>query len=504
MLHESQGHFDGKYEILEKIREGGMGAIYKVRHRLLGEIRVIKVMRPQLAGKEELRARFLREAQVAIKLRHPCIAQVYDFATDSRGTAFIVMEFIHGRTLDSLLRTYGPPSLGLAVEIAQQSLRALAYLHDKEFVHRDISPDNVMLTEDAEGSPQVKLIDLGIARVMGGAERNLTQIGTFLGKVRYAAPEQFNTVGAAGTGASGDLYSFGAVLYELLTGRHAIAGDDSGSIIAGHLFRGPVPFAETDPGGRVPAALRQVVLKALATSPADRFANARDFSRELGSFRVSGDLPLEEWTRLPRSPEGGEARPPAHGSSQVRLDEQFGLVTTPNRGGVSPPDIPLTQIELTNPAQASRPALDATLGEAALTAAVQRVEAELARGDLPTAAASLAAAEASLGEQPLLRALHGRLAMRRRADQEFQLARDEETARTRSAAAEAELAALCGKARHQIEQERWKEAGRLLRLAEAMAPDDAAVRQLQAELAASLKRKSDERRGHPADQRRTP
>jgi serine/threonine protein kinase len=104
---------EGKYEILEKLREGGMGAIYKVRHRLLDEVCVIKVMRPQLVEDEELRARFLREARLAIKLRHANIAQLYDFTIDEDGTAFIVMEFISGMTFEDVLAHGGPPPLGL-------------------------------------------------------------------------------------------------------------------------------------------------------------------------------------------------------------------------------------------------------------------------------------------------------------------------------------------------------------------------------------------------------
>ena len=190
-------HIEGKYEILEKIREGGMGAIYKVRHRLLDEIRVIKLMRQQLVEDEELKTRFLREARLAIKLRHPNIAQLYDFTVDDDGTAFIVMEFIDGMTLEDLLAFHGPPPLGLALEIAQQSLKALGYLHSKGFIHRDISPDNLMLTEDTDGQPLVKLIDLGIAKTLEIGGEHLTQTGTFLGKIRYASPEQFGADGAS-------------------------------------------------------------------------------------------------------------------------------------------------------------------------------------------------------------------------------------------------------------------------------------------------------------------
>ena len=115
---------EGKYEILEKIREGGMGAVYKVRHRLLDEVRVIKVMRPHLAEDEVLRARFFREAKTAIRLRHHNLAQFYDFTMDDDGTSFIVMEFIDGVNLHELPEILGPPSIALVLEIADQTLRA--------------------------------------------------------------------------------------------------------------------------------------------------------------------------------------------------------------------------------------------------------------------------------------------------------------------------------------------------------------------------------------------
>src|SRR5579885_540013 len=116
---------EGKYEILGKLREGGMGAVYKVRHRLLDEIRVVKVVRPQHEGKSAAE-RFLHEAKIAIRLRHPNAAVLHDFAVDEEGTAFIVMEFIDGWSLLEVLQGYGPPPLSLTLEIARQALRALA------------------------------------------------------------------------------------------------------------------------------------------------------------------------------------------------------------------------------------------------------------------------------------------------------------------------------------------------------------------------------------------
>ena len=305
-----------------------MGAVYKVRHRFLDEIRVIKVIRSTLEPSQEISDRFLREARMAIRLRHPSVAVLHDFAVDDDGKAFIVMEHIAGLTLEDVLRAGGPPPLGLALEIASQALRAMGYLHRNGFVHRDVAPDNLMLTRGVDGEPLVKLIDLGIAKVLAG-EGAATTTGIFLGKPRYASPEQF---GAREIDHRSDLYSFGVVFYELLTGKCPVAGNDPASYMAGHLFRPPLDFAASDPGGALPAELRRIVLRALAKAPGERFASAADFARAIAplqeQFAVQpGDLeaalqPSIEKTALWSAP------PPA-GSSQVLLDAQFRAGTTP-------------------------------------------------------------------------------------------------------------------------------------------------------------------------------
>jgi TonB family protein len=323
-----QQQLEGKYEILEKIKEGGMGAVYKVRHRFLDEIRVIKVIRSSLEQSQELSDRFLREARMAIRLRHPSIAVLHDFAVADGGQAFIVMEYIAGLTLEEALGTGGPPPLGLTLEVACQALRAMGYLHRHGFVHRDIAPDNLMLTRGVDGEPLVKLIDLGIAKVLAG-EGAATTTGIFLGKPRYASPEHFGT---KEMDHRSDLYSFGVVLYELLTGQCPVAGHDPASYMAGHLFRPPLDFAETDPHGALPAELYPIVLCALAKTPAERFASAADFARAIAPLQErfpvrAGDLDAV-LQPVPGKTASWSAPAPV-GSSQVLLDRQFLAGTTP-------------------------------------------------------------------------------------------------------------------------------------------------------------------------------
>ncbi len=270
-----------KYEILELLGEGGMGSIYRARHRYLDELRVIKTIRPQLREDEELQARFLREAQVAAKLRHAHIASIFDFTMTDEGVACIVMEYIDGLNLREVQRSQRRLSVNEILAVATQVLAALTYLHDRQFVHRDISTDNLMLSWDGAGKPVAKLIDLGLAKSLESPQWQ-TRTGMVVGKVRYIAPEQLSQgVPGVVVDARCDLYSFGVVLHELFTDQMPITGDDDVSMIAGHLHRDPRSFSETDPRGRIPPALRAVVMRALAKKPDDRFTSAAAFSAAL-------------------------------------------------------------------------------------------------------------------------------------------------------------------------------------------------------------------------------
>jgi serine/threonine protein kinase len=323
----------GKYEILQKIREGGMGSIYKVRHRLLDEVRIVKVLRSNLAMDETLQQRFQNEAKIAIRLRHPNIAHLYDFSVSQEGTlAFIVMEYIDGVTLQELIAQNGAPTIGMAVEIASQFAGALAYLHSQGFVHRDIASDNLMLTTDFEGSPLVKLIDLGIAKERT-EELNLTATGIFMGKVRYSPPEVFNSEGgAAALDERSDVYSFGVLLYELFTGVPPFDGDNFSEIVAGHLFRPPKPFEESDPDGRVSEELRLLTLRALEKDREKRPASAGEIAEELDKHAAGGDShgaelaeALEATSHIATLESEASVR---EGSTQNRLDQQFGVGDT--------------------------------------------------------------------------------------------------------------------------------------------------------------------------------
>ena len=324
---------EGKYEILDKIREGGMGSIYRVRHRLLEEVRVVKVMKPSAVADADLRRRFVEEARTATRLKHPNICTIYDFAIDDSGMAYLVMEYIEGPSVADLLRLQGRPALPLALEIAHQSLLALGFLHRKGIVHRDVAPDNIMLTRDEQGLPLVKVIDLGIAKVAEGPIE-ATATGVFLGKLKYASPEQYGALpkGQRLDGRS-DLYGLGVVLYEILTGVLPFEGDTVVELLRAHVFAPPRPFSQSDPEGRVPAELRGAILKSLQKRREDRYATAEDFDREVLTIRERFVRPEDlEATRAAVA----TLRPSreihvlsATPSAQSHLDRQFGASGTP-------------------------------------------------------------------------------------------------------------------------------------------------------------------------------
>jgi eukaryotic-like serine/threonine-protein kinase len=324
---------EGKYEILAKIKEGGMGAIYKVRHRLLDEIRVVKVMRPQLEADEEWKKRFLQEARMATRLKHPNIATLYDFTIDADGTAYMVMEFIEGQNLSEILSERGRLPVGLTLELMQQTLKALSYLHRQGIVHRDVSPDNLMLTRDAEGEPLIKLIDLGIAKALK-ADQNLTSTGVFLGKVKYTSPEQVGQLKRGETlDGRSDIYSCGIVVYELLTGKLPFEAESPHGMLAAHLFHPPADFSVTDPENFVPEDVRAAIGRMLEKRRDNRYADAEKTAQAFAELharhRTDEDRLTLERLLVGRSGSGPSGSGTPHGTTQEKLNYQFGPSATP-------------------------------------------------------------------------------------------------------------------------------------------------------------------------------
>src|SRR3954469_20518491 len=209
---------DGKYEILDRLGAGGMGEIFKVRHIHLNELRVIKIMRPDVAADDQGLQRFLQEARTSTMIKHRNLAMLYDFAQLDDGSYYMVWEFIDGVNIQKWMSEHGAMPPRLTTEIAIQALTGLDHLHSMGLIHRDVSPENIMLSQERGGKLLVKVIDFGIAKQLteGEGGQGLTQTGMFLGKLKYASPEQAGFLKENETiDPRSDLYSFGIVMYEM-------------------------------------------------------------------------------------------------------------------------------------------------------------------------------------------------------------------------------------------------------------------------------------------------
>jgi eukaryotic-like serine/threonine-protein kinase len=256
-----QGQRVGDYEVLSLLGAGGMGRVYRVRNIISDRVEAMKVLLPDYASEPELAARFMAEIRTLAGLDHPNIAQLRT-AFQFENQLVMVMEFVEGATLDAVARQ-APADVNRIVEYATQVLSALSYAHSHGVTHRDIKPANIMITSHG----LAKLMDFGIAKSAGDLQ--LTRPGTTMGSVYYMSPEQ---VRGGTVDARSDIYSFGVTLYEMLTGRKPFQADTSYSVLNAQLNETPTPPAQLNPA--LPQALNEIILKAMAKAPADRFQTA--------------------------------------------------------------------------------------------------------------------------------------------------------------------------------------------------------------------------------------
>jgi serine/threonine-protein kinase len=279
---------DGKYQIIDRLGVGGMGEIFKVRHIHLNELRVIKIMRPNVAADDQGMQRFLQEARTSTMIKHKNLAMLYDFAQLDDGSYYMVWEFIDGTNIQKWIATNGPIPPRLTVEISAQALNGLEHLHSMGLIHRDISPENIMLSQDHHGKLAVKVIDFGIAKQLAEGEggQGLTQTGMFLGKLKYASPEQAGFLKEnEHLDPRSDLYSFGIVMYEMLAGRAPFQATNPHGYILKHVTEKPAPIIETNPAAKVPSQLESIIMRSLEKSRDARFATAADFAHALEAIR---------------------------------------------------------------------------------------------------------------------------------------------------------------------------------------------------------------------------
>ncbi len=259
-----------------------MGAIYRARNRYTDAAVAIKVMKLESARKDKALARFIVEAKAASLLNHPGICQVRDFGLTESQMPFLVMDWIDGISLGKKVQESGRIQPPEAVPIFQQIAAALIHAHGYKVVHRDLKPDNVMLTTDAEGNPKIQIVDFGIAKVMSDDEEKkdpesqLTSTGTFVGTPLFMSPEQARA--SLKIDHRSDIYSLGCVMYYVLAGEAPLIGISAIDTIAKHLHQVPPEFPTRF---KIPADLRAVVFKCLEKDPADRYQSAKELSLDL-------------------------------------------------------------------------------------------------------------------------------------------------------------------------------------------------------------------------------
>ncbi|MDA8227197.1 MAG: Stk1 family PASTA domain-containing Ser/Thr kinase [Desulfitobacterium hafniense] len=266
--------FGGRYEVLERIGVGGMAIVYKAKDLLLNRIVTIKVLKEQFANDEDFVRRFRREAQSAASLSHSNIVSIYDVGKDG-DTDYIVMEFIEGRNLKDVIRNYAPLSTEQTVNLAVQIGEAIRHAHEHHIIHRDIKPQNILVTADG----RAKVTDFGIARAVSSA--TVTHTGDIVGSVHYLSPEQAKGVQS---NEQSDIYSLGIILYELLTGKVPYDGETPISIALKHLQEKAVLPSKINP--RTSHELEAVILKAISKAPEQRYQSVKELLEDLRSVQA--------------------------------------------------------------------------------------------------------------------------------------------------------------------------------------------------------------------------
>lgn len=281
----------GRYRIVGKLGDGGMGSVYRAEQLSVGRAVALKVLHREFARDEEFVQRFHQEARLAAALNHPRLTTVFDFDQSEDGSLFIVMEYLQGTLLNEVIRRDSPLEIGRVVRLGIQIAEGIGAAHAAGVIHRDIKPQNVFVLP----GDNVKLMDFGIARRNDGRDVHLTRAGTMMGTPQYMAPEQIE---GRAVSEKTDIYAFGIVLYEMLSGKTPFSAPTSTATLARALSEPPPPLRGLRPD--VPPLLEQVVMQALEKEPEYRQDRIADVARRLTS--ISGTASV-----IPPGPPGDSA-----------------------------------------------------------------------------------------------------------------------------------------------------------------------------------------------------
>ena len=327
--------FDGKYEIVQPLASGGMGEVYLVRHVHLQELRVVKILRQDLAADPVAQKRFVREARLATQIKHPNVAILYDFSRLPDGSFYMVWEHIQGQDVGDWVRERGPFPVGTAIRLGIQALRGLGAVHSAGIIHRDVSPDNLMIMENNRQQAWLKIIDLGLAKNLAPEDSTssgsfeITQVGMFMGKLQYCSPEQAGTASGEILDRRTDLYSFALVLYEMVTGLPPFESESPHGFIFKRLSEDPLPMVGRNPAVEVPIELDRVVRQALERDRERRYPDSVSFIMALERVeKALSKIETQEVTMPPgaRGAARPEAPPRQRSSSELSRAERIDLL----------------------------------------------------------------------------------------------------------------------------------------------------------------------------------
>ncbi len=271
----------GKYDIIDVIGHGGMGVVYKGRQVLMERTVAIKMLQSQHIADSQSVQRFLREGKASCRMNHPNIITVYDFGiTPQSGQPFIVMDYLQGISLSDMIKQDGQVSVERSIKILTQATDALDHAHRAGVIHRDLKPSNIMLIEYEDEKDFVKIVDFGVAQLIGagGEQQRLTQMGEVCGSPVYMSPEQCQGLELD---VRSDIYSMGIVIFETLTGRLPLIGKTMVETMSKHISEMPPRFSEIRPDLYIPERLEAVIWKAMAKDPASRHQSMAELCRDL-------------------------------------------------------------------------------------------------------------------------------------------------------------------------------------------------------------------------------
>lgn len=292
----------GGYVLQECIGGGGMGQVYRAEQSTLGRSVAVKIVHPALLSDEGVAKRFINEARLASRLNHPNSVAVIDFGRTEEGLLYLVMEHLRGRDLARVLVEDGLLSFERTIDILRQLLDVLSEAHQLDIVHLDLKPDNIILEPTRRGGDFVKVVDFGLARMLEGTPHTSGPSNTIAGTPDYMSPEQCR---GEPPDARSDLYAVGVVLFLLLTGKLPFEAESPTQVLLNHLSKPPPDPREARPERGIPDGLVDVLTRALAKHPDDRFQTAAEFSESLAEVRLQITSPM----RMPTVPPGAPTKP---------------------------------------------------------------------------------------------------------------------------------------------------------------------------------------------------